>query len=329
MTTGTATVPRLAALALATLTFVSATSGCLEGLQGGGPRGCDADLFIGDVRGDAPQVGGPGPRAITVEVADAVGTPQAGAAVAAWWDDGGAGKLDAVLLRTGADGSATANVPAGAGVHLIAGDSGDDGDSWSHDGFVQAGQESLTVGLIGTTQTGSLDGLWSMPVAIGAQERVWDPHDLPWADADHLEGLWSLILVLEWENQPQGSADFGLALGHDDLDRYWNPEYQVSLGPEREILLLSLTDLEEFGLTQGDSLRAGPSISTGAYVVTPIPYTMSWQAEFNTVGDPGLLCDRYGDDATIEDVTGSGSDPAPTPLSSSTITVAPAARRLD
>ncbi|MFA5944026.1 MAG: hypothetical protein WC876_06130 [Candidatus Thermoplasmatota archaeon] len=277
-------------------------AGCLD--LGQALSNCDAQILADEIDRDAPSTGGPGPRAITIQASDADGTPLRNAVVAAWWEGDAAGQAHGIRLRAGTDGQAVANVPTDRDIHLMAGQ-----EAWTHEGLARSGDEALEVALLwGYGQAGSVRGTWEPSLSIGAQTRTWDPHDLPWADPEHLANVEAILLVLTWENRPQGSADFGIALGRDGLDQYWNSAYQTSLGQMIEVLLLSSTDLNGVGLLDGDRLQAGPSISTGAYATEPIAYELSWNADYLVEGDPGWLCGRLGKDARLEDVTTSRGD---------------------
>jgi hypothetical protein len=128
---------------------------------------------------------------------------------------------------------------------------------------------------------GSMKAQWTKQVSIGPSSREWNPAPLYWADAEHLARIEALTVRLAWTNNPQGSADFGIALGRDGAFHYWNQQYQASLGPQGETLVLDRATLEAQGWTTGDHLDAGPSVSTGAYTATsPITYELSWEATF-------------------------------------------------
>lgn len=161
---------------------------------------------------------------------------------------------------------------------------------------------------------GSTQSQWTKPATLGAQERDWQPTPFYWADAEHLARLDSVEVTLEWTNNPQGAADFGIALGRDGAFRYWNQAYQAGLGTQRETLTLSRGELAENGWTSGDHLDAGPSVSTGAYSATsPITYTLSWMAQFQPPPE-GQACEP-------------GESPAPAAAAaSSTASAAPQAQ---
>jgi hypothetical protein len=142
-----------------------------------------------------------------------------------------------------------------------------------------AGDPEPCIPLFGDA-VGAMQSRWTRPATVGAQRSEWQPAPLPWADAGHLDRLESVTLTLEWANAPQSAADFGIALGRGGSFRYWNQEYQTSLGPQSEALALDRAALEELGWTSGDRLDAGPSVSTGAYAATPIAYELSWKATF-------------------------------------------------
>lgn len=128
---------------------------------------------------------------------------------------------------------------------------------------------------------GSMQAQWTKQVALGPAGLEWNPAPLYWADAEHLARIDALTVRLAWTNSPQGSADFGIALGRDGAFHYWNQQYQTSLGPQGETLVLDRAALEAQGWTTGDHLDAGPSVSTGAYSATsPITYKLSWEATF-------------------------------------------------
>jgi hypothetical protein len=128
---------------------------------------------------------------------------------------------------------------------------------------------------------GSMQAQWTKPASVGAQERDWQPTPFYWADAEHLARLDSIEVALDWANNPQGAADFGIALGRDGAFHYWNQAYQAGFGTQHETLTLDRGVLAENGWTSGDHLDAGPSVSTGAYSATsPISYTLSWVAQF-------------------------------------------------
>lgn len=128
---------------------------------------------------------------------------------------------------------------------------------------------------------GEYQSQWTRPATVGAQQREWQPSPFHWADAEHLARIDTLTVTLAWTNNPQGAADFGIAVGRDGAFRYWNQEYQTTLGAQEETLTLGRAELDAEGWTSGDHLDGGPSVSTGAYSATsPISYALSWTATF-------------------------------------------------
>jgi hypothetical protein len=300
-------------LALAFLLTVL-LSGCLAELQGTEEHGtpaCDLVWHPGQVPLDAPPEGGSGERQVQVTVLGGDGQPAANMAVAAWWQ-ATREELHVLRVATGPDGQVVLRVPPGESVDLVAGHV-----EWTHEAHLDAGNEPATLILTPASLIGVVDGNWTEPITPGVGGAVWQPSDLPWADSGHMARLERLRVDLLWTNGPDGGADFGIAVGPSSGSgfHYVNREYQATAGVHTEERTLEGEDFAALGW-DGDTLpQAGPSVSTGGFTLTAIPYTLTWEATF--LADPDLAdrCLSLGD-ADAVDVTDSRRESAPMPSGS-------------
>lgn len=289
-------------LALA-LALAMPLSGCLAELEGAERRGtpaCDLVGHPGQVPLDAPAEGGSGERQIQVTVLGGDGQPAANVAVAAWWQ-ATREELQVLRVATGQAGQVVLRVPPDEAVDLVAGHV-----EWTHEAHLEAGEAPATVVLTPASLIGVVHGNWTEPVAQGVGGAVWQPNDLPWADAGHMARLQRLHLELLWTNGPQGGADFGIAVGPNAGSgfHYVNGEYQATVGVHLEERTLEGEDFAAFGWDGGTRPQAGPSISTGGFALTPIPYALTWEATFEADPDLPDRCLSLGDIDAV-DVTDS------------------------
>ncbi|MHB1261976.1 MAG: hypothetical protein ACYC2H_09710 [Thermoplasmatota archaeon] len=298
-------VPVAAVLACAAaLSF----AGCLAQLQdtdpsadgvGGNPP-CDLLGNPGQIPTDAPSEAGPGQRPVDVTVLGGDGQPAAHMAVVAYWQQTRE-SVHAVRLVSDAAGKATLRVPAGEDLELMAGRI-----EWTHEAHLDAGDRPASLILTPASVLGLVEANWTTPLAQGVSGAAWQPTDLPWADAGHMDRLERLRLVLAWTNGPQGGADFGIAVGPNGESgfHYTNSEYQATVGEQSEERILEPGDFADLGWGNTTRPQAGPSISTGGFAVDPIAYTLAWEATFEA--DPGLRdrCENVGDVDAV-DVTAS------------------------
>lgn len=289
------------------LTTVVALSGCLQQRDDGegmSAPACDLLGGPGDVPADAPRSAGPGPRTITI-----ANVPPRDA-IAVWWHE--ADQIVVLHLRSdeGLDDGpisvmpSVAKVPAGVAVRIVAGD-----DAWTLEGFVAAGTEDALADLARPEVLGSLAGTWDEPVSMGFASgpaaTSWQPNDLPWADQERIQRLDELVLTLTWDNGPAGGADFGIAIGPTGSDEFsWrnapDAASQASAGPQSEERTVTAAELAQLGWSNVTGLRAGPSVSTGAFATTGIDYDLAWRATFAPDPDLPRVCATLGDvDAVI------------------------------
>lgn len=278
-------------------------SGCLVP-DDDGPLSAPACNLLGgpdDVPANAPDTAGPGPRTIRI-----VNVPF-GDAIAAWWVDGE--ELAVVHLRSRESGGsgpvsiepAVALVPAHVAVRIVAG-----AHEWTRDGFVTAGTDEALVDLAQPGLSGTASGTWTEAASFGPAGASWRPTMLHWADDETMARLATLHLELTWSNGPGGGADFGIAVGPDADGgfSYTNGEYQASPGAQRETRELGPADFAQLGWTNRTRPQAGPSISTGAFATTGIPYELSWQATFAPDPDLARVCTTLGDAQAFDATTG-------------------------
>ncbi len=272
--------------------------------------GCTARLHPEQVPTAAPQAGGLGPRTITV-LLDVAHDP-----VTAWWP-GANGTVEVVRVRTGDGFHATIQAPAGKAIGLLGGlaTPATGQNTWDAEGFVAPGGDDVEVTL-GKTLVGSLTGSWTQPAtagfAAGPAAPSWQPQDLPWADQDRIQRLEQLVLTLHWDNGPEGGADFGIAIGPaGSTEFHWvnapNAANQASPGAQSEQRVIAAADLADLGWSNVTGLRAGPSVSTGAFATTGIAYTLDWDASFMPGSDLGNLCRVLGDVRAIDVTDGSAA----------------------
>lgn len=288
-------------------------AGCLAQLQDedaavDGPDGapaCDLLGNPGQVPSDAPSEAGPGQRQVDVTVLGGDGQPASGMAVVAYWRQTREA-VHAVRLLSDASGKAALRVPAGEGIELMAGRI-----EWTHEAHLDAGEQPASLVLTPASVLGLVEANWTAPLAQGVSGAVWQPADLPWADAGHMDRLERLRLVLSWSNGPGGGADFGIAVGPNGESgfHYTNSEYQATVGEQSEERVLESGDFVDLGWGNTTRPQAGPSISTGGFAVDPIGYTLVWEATFEA--DPGLRdrCEALGE-AEAVDVTASRGESA-------------------
>lgn len=307
---------------LATALAAVLASGCLAEIQDDARRDTAACDLIGDPRqtpASAPAQGGPGARRITVTLPDDGSAAGDRVAVVAWWR-ATSGEVEVVRLRTAGSPTVTFAVPADIPVALLTGRS-----VWTNEGHVGPGSSDATVLLTSGLDTGSLEGDWGALVAEGVSGASWQPNDLPWAEGGRLGRLERAELTLTWTNGPQGGADFGIAVGPNGESgfHYTNREYQTSVGGHTESRVLEAADLAQLGWDDATRPQAGPSVSTGGFAVSPIPYTLAWKATFAV--DPALAdrCLDLGSAVAVDATSGSEA-----PAAGSMIFVAgPAASR--
>ena len=273
-----------------------ALAGCLvPDEDDDGPMSAPAcSLFGGpdDVAADAADTAGPGPR--TVRIANV----PFGNAIAVWWAEGDALAVLHLRSREASGGGGVsiepsmAMVPANVAVRIVAGE-----DRWTQDGFVAAGTEEALVDLAQAEIHGSSPGTWTEAASFGPAGASWRPTPLHWADGETMARLATLHLELTWSNGPGGGADFGIAVGPDTNGgfSYTNSAYQTTLGEQRETRDLGVADFAQLGWTNATRPQAGPSISTGAFASTGIPYELSWAATFFPDPDLARVCTTLGD----------------------------------
>jgi hypothetical protein len=240
----------------------------------------------------------------------------------AWWQPN-RDEVRVLRLMSSEAGQVVLHVPAEEAIELAAGRV-----EWTHEAHLDAGAAPAALTLAPASLMGTIEGEWGSPLAEGVSGPVWQPNDLPWADAGHLDRLERLDLTLTWTNGPQGGADFGIAVGPNGGSgfHYTNSEYQASVGEQSERRTLEAADFDQLGWENTTQPQTGPSISTGGFAVTAIPYSLAWEATF--AADPGLadFCLGLGDRGTT-DVTDSRGETASFP---GTGTVGPArAHRVD
>jgi hypothetical protein len=284
----------------------AALSGCLQQREDEGLSAPACDLLGGpdDVPADARGTAGTGPRTVTI-----ANVPPRDA-IAVWWQE--ADHVVVLHLRSheGVDGGpisvmpSVAKAPAGVAVRIVAGD-----DAWTLEGFVAAGTQDVLVDLERPEIVGSLSGTWDEPVSMGFASgpaaTSWQPNDLPWADQERIQRLDEVVLTLAWENGAAGGADFGIAIAPTGSDEFsWrnapDAASQASAGPQGEERVVTAAELAALGWSNVTGLRAGPSVSTGAFATTGIAYDLGWRARFAPDPDLPHVCATLGDvDAVI------------------------------
>ncbi len=285
-----------------------AFAGCLSQLRGedtpadgdGGSSACDLLGNPGQIPTDAPSEAGPGPREVDVTVLGGDSQPAANVAVVAYWQHTRE-SVHAVRLVSGESGKAILRVPADEAIELVAGRV-----EWTHEAHLDAGERPASLILTPASVLGLVEANWTAPVAQGVNGAVWQPADLPWADAGHMDRLERLDLTLLWTNGPEGGADFGIAVGPNGASgfHYTNSEYQATVGAQSETRILEAGDFADLGWGNTTRPQAGPSISTGGFALSPIAYTLVWEATFETDPDLRDRCQVLGDADAI-DVTAS------------------------
>ncbi|MEA3136511.1 MAG: hypothetical protein QOC71_792 [Thermoplasmata archaeon] len=286
----------------AALIFALAFAGCLSQLQGEGDpahrtAACSLLGHPDQVPLEAPAEAGPGHRQVDVTVLGADSQPAGHMAVVAWWQPT-RGDVHVLQLMSDEAGKAVLHVPDDEAVDLMAGRV-----EWTHEAHLDAGAESAALTLTPASLLGVIAGEWTEALAEGVSGAVWQPNDLPWADAGHMDRLEGLDLTLLWDNGPQGGADFGIGVGPNGGSgfHYTNRQYQTTVGPQSEERTLGAADFEQLGWDNTTLPQAGPSISTGGFAVASIPYTLMWEATFAT--DPALpdRCLSLGDTGAVDD----------------------------
>lgn len=274
---------------LALLAAVLLMAGCLAQRDddASGEAECEALLTPDDVPASAGLEGGRGPRLVRVEALVGAGEP-----VLAYWP-GDNGTVEFVALRTG-DGAQALTVHARAGVPigLLA---GREGAGWRHALAIPAGDGEAAV-QVSDTLTGEVNGVWDAALATGVPDAVWQPQPLPDLQAN-LGRVTAVQFTLAWTNGAGGGADFGIALasGADGSFQYTNRAYQAQAGDQSESRDVPVEELLGHGWGNGTPAQAGPSVSTGAFATTGIPYTLSWVADLRPAdGSAGHVCDALG-----------------------------------
>lgn len=256
---------RLLPVALLPLLFI----GCLDA--------CRPDVDLASVPDDAPSEAGDGPIRYAVRVTDQQGSPQPLVPVITMWETGrneDTVTIDTVWARTDAQGVATFGLPASTDIFLLAGAPG-----WNEEWLGPISPDT-TVTLFPESLQGAVTETWDEPATIGANDPQAVLHPLPFAGGWN-ERLEALEVTLTWTNAPTGSADFGIAVGEDQF-RYWNQQFQTTLGDHSETLTLTRDELEAEGLVSMQGIGVGPSVSTGQFNVAGIPYELTWTATFDT-----------------------------------------------
>jgi hypothetical protein len=245
-----------------------------------------------DVLGNAPSSAGPGPREIRIAK---VPDPDA---IALWWQEGDhlvVLHLRSAELTSGGELSinpSRALVPNDVAVRIVAGH-----DEWTQDGFVAAGTDVELVDLDEPEVHGVIAGTWDEAATFGPAGEAWRPSPMDWADEDTMARLRSLRLELAWDNGAGGGADFGIAVGPSTTGgfHYVNGEYQATPGGQRETRDLGPSDFAQLGWSDTTRPQVGPSVSTGAFAATGIPYELTWSATFSPDPDLPQVCETLGD----------------------------------
>ncbi len=281
--------------ALAVLAMALLAAGCIDVRDERPPAAaeCQAELTPADVPASAGAEGGHGPRLIRVSALVGAGQP-----VLAYWLGEANGTVEFVALRT-SEGAPALSVHARAGVPVgvLAGRDAKDGgiEGWRRAATVPAGDGPADI-VLDDRLRGEVSGDWDAALATGLPDAMWQPQSLPDLAAN-LGRVESVAFTLRWTNGAQGGADFGIGLasGGDGSFRYTNAEYQADVGEQQERREVSGDELVGLGWGSGTPAQAGPSVSTGGFTASSIPYTLAWEATLLPVGpEAGQVCGELG-----------------------------------
>ncbi len=300
------------------------TAGCIENI--GPPVSADT------VPLDAPQSGGNGDYALTIQILDEPEGPSIDdAAIIVYWGsyegdasgsfqiqgdaNGQSAHADAAVristqpstpspdttvpLRTGPDGTATANIPSNQPVGIVATADGHT-EEWIPQASAGAGNDSGTLALplykdrIDTHHEDALTLAGATPAPVTGSNHDWYPIEAPWGETDtaregYIERLAELRIMLTWSNEPTGGGDLGLGAGAtlNDPDIVEDSTIPQSEPGEQTVeLVLDKTAIDEMRWPASSNLYLGPLTSSAYAAPLGLPYEMETEARFDPFAQP-------------------------------------------
>lgn len=208
----------------------------------------------------------PETESVAIQVVDPWGNPVQGA-----WVRSGASEA-----RTDAFGNAS--LAAGPGPISV-------GHSDTTTECVVGGAGHVTVWPLLQSGTAS-DTLTDPVLHAGLLSTIWQPHELE-LGAGWVQRLDRIQAQLAWDNTPTSAGDLGIGIG-DTSFQYRNSEFQTSYGSFSETWAPAADELRS--VLTGETIRIGPSISTGHYAATGIPYDVAWSVQLAREGAWSAPC---------------------------------------
>lgn len=310
-------------LVAATVLLVLA-AGCVEDI---GPPVSANTVPMG-----APQTGGGGDYALTLKILDEPDGPSLeDAAVVVYWGpydedssgsfeisgdaDGQSARADGVVrvstqpstpppettvpLRTGPDGTVTANVPSNQVVGIVATSDGFT-EEWIPRAAIGGENESgllefpLYKERIDTEHEDTLMLAGASPAPVTSSNHDWYPREAPWGETEtaregYIERMAELRIMLTWNNEATGSGDLGLGAGAtlndpDVVEESTIPEAEP--GEKAIELVLDKNAIDEMGWPASSNLYLGPLTSSAYAAPLGLPYEMTTEARFDPFAQP-------------------------------------------
>lgn len=281
---------------------------------------------------DAPQTGGSGDYALTIKILDEPDGPTLeDAAVIVYWGpsdedasgsfeiegdaDGQSARADGAVrvstqpntpppdttvpLRTGPDGTVTANVPSNQVVGIVA-----TNDAFTEEwiprattgGDDQAGliEFPLYKARIDTEHEATLTPAGASPAPVTSSNHDWYPIDAPWGETDearegYIGRLAELRVTLTWTNEATGSGDLGLGAGATTNDPDVVEDSDIPQGDPGEKtveLVLDKNAIDEMAWPASSNLYLGPLTSSAYAAPLGLPYEMTTEARFDPFAQP-------------------------------------------
>lgn len=303
---------RIGALVAFAFAVASATvlSGCVECARG-------PPVSARDVGARTDSSGGTGSFTLAIRVVEAPGgAPVEGAGVVVYWSSVAAGDWDGVLvtpsggvvvvaepettpatpdadrsirMRTGADGVATARVPANRVVGIVA----------AADGFTEEwvpalaagdarGEDGLAIPLYASALNVTIEGTWGGPgaattAAATRSAYAWKPEPMPFGDPGYVARLATLDAKISWSNGATAAGDLGIGVGPsaDDPTFVADDANEATPGAHEERLALDAAQLREAGVLGARDAFIGPASDVGYLAPFGLPYTLEIEATFD------------------------------------------------
>ncbi len=280
--------------------------------------GCCAPPFSAfDVAANAPASGGNGPRVINVDVRHTDGSQPAATLIVFWQidlekDDTSTVTLAAMGLRS-TDGHFVARVPNDRMIGLAAATDRAHAEEWSLMP-AGAGPDNVVLTTFDRHRNGTIDSRWG-PAAASASRlspfyfgnHPWDPNLLVFDPDPEINAAYTLRMSriganLTWTNGVDGVASLGLLLTHDETQEqncsFQNSRDEFGPGTYTEPYDSTRSGAGFICLTPPDhrnasALYIGPGTDSAMVAPLGLPYTITFEAEFDRQSTIESLCEIY------------------------------------